>query len=305
MNADSRIPPTPAGDPEGPILVAYDGSPDANAALDWAITEAGLRGCGLRVVYVEHDLPQTDGNPATMSWSPKVVSGLVRAGEPIVAAGVARASAAGIAAEALVLEGAPAGILARRSAEARLLVMGSRGVGSVRGALIGATVPHVASHASCPVVVVWEQADESARVTVGVDGSPESAATLRWAFEYARGRKLALHVLRCFEIPIYPEVVPYVPPIEVIEDVSLAATQALSEEVAAWAADFPDVEVSQRAVQDRPARALVAASQESSLVVVGSHGRGGFTGMLLGSTSQALLHHSACSVAVIHHPRAR
>jgi nucleotide-binding universal stress UspA family protein len=76
-------------------------------------------------------------------------------------------------------------------------------------------------------------------------------------------------------------------------------TAVLGEALAGWREKYPDVTVTPVVARDRAARALVGASHQASLVVVGSRGRGGFTGLLLGSVSQALLHHAGCPVAVV------
>jgi nucleotide-binding universal stress UspA family protein len=73
----------------------------------------------------------------------------------------------------------------------------------------------------------------------------------------------------------------------------------LAERLAGWTQTYPDVPVRRLVVRDRPARALVQESGRAQLVVAGSRGRGGLRGMLLGSVSQALLHHAHCPVAVV------
>jgi hypothetical protein len=62
---------------------------------------------------------------------------------------------------------------------------------------------------------------------------------------------------------------------------------------------FPGIDVRTKLVHGHPAQALIDSSAGAELVVVGSRGRGGFAGMLLGSVSQAVLQHAACPVAVI------
>ena len=73
----------------------------------------------------------------------------------------------------------------------------------------------------------------------------------------------------------------------------------LAERLAGWQQEFPDVKVTRVVTRDRPVRSLLEAAHTAQLLVVGSRGRGGFSGMLLGSTSHALLHHSPCPVAVV------
>lgn len=286
-----------------PILVAYDASLDAQAALDWAIREARISDLPLLITFVRHDFVTRESSAATMSWSPAVVESLAPSGVEIVADGVARATAAGVVATSQILEGPTAAAIAEQSTEVAMIVIGSRGIGAIQGAFLGSVVPHVASHSHCPVIVVRAGGDPSAPVVVGVDGSAESLVTLGWAFEFADRHGLAVDVRYAYEIPIYPEIVPYIPPVELLTEVRASAERAVSDEAAQWSKRYPGVVVTTHAVQGHPARMLADASRQASLVVVGSHGRGGFTGMLLGSTSQTLLHHAHCTVAVIRHEK--
>lgn len=73
--------------------------------------------------------------------------------------------------------------------------------------------------------------------------------------------------------------------------------------VLGWQEKYPDVEVRRVVLRDRPARALMRCGAEAQLLVVGSHGHGGFTGVLLGSTSQALVHHAPCPLAIVRAPK--
>ncbi|SMD27505.1 Universal stress protein family protein [Kibdelosporangium aridum] len=77
------------------------------------------------------------------------------------------------------------------------------------------------------------------------------------------------------------------------------AEETLAEQLARWQQKYPDVRVTRQVVRDRPAHALLRFSDEAQLIVVGSRGRGGFRGLLLGSTSQHLLRHAPCPVAVV------
>jgi nucleotide-binding universal stress UspA family protein len=77
------------------------------------------------------------------------------------------------------------------------------------------------------------------------------------------------------------------------------ADRSDAERLAGWQEKYPDVTVRRVVTRDRPARSLLEQAKEAQLVVVGSRGRGGFEGSLLGSTSQAVVHHSPCPVAVV------
>jgi nucleotide-binding universal stress UspA family protein len=164
-------------------------------------------------------------------------------------------------------------------------------------------VSHVASHAHCPVIVVQAQGVGDGPVVVGVDGSADSEELVGWAIDHASRHGLALEVVHSYAIPVYPGVVPYVPPVEITTATAGFEERLTSEVLAGWRDRYPDVEITTHVAHGRPGPALVEATERASLTVVGSHGRGAFLGMLLGSTSQSLLHHAKGSVAVLRHRR--
>ncbi|MDF3048967.1 MAG: universal stress protein [Pseudonocardia sp.] len=133
-------------------------------------------------------------------------------------------------------------------------------------------------------------------VVVGVDGSPTSEAAAAFAFEAASLRgvpRVAVHVSRDLSVD------PRMAPLMDWDAVESDEREVLAERLADWLEKYPDVPVRRLVVRDRPARTLVEESGRAQLVVVGSRGRGGFRGLLLGSVSQALLHHAHCPVAVV------
>jgi nucleotide-binding universal stress UspA family protein len=285
------------------ILVGFDGSPDAHAALEWAVREAASRHLRLRVLYVQPDLSGWDAAAATMSGAPVLSTTMPDEGDSILAAAVRTAEAAGVPVSAVSMTGPTAGVLVEQSQRADLVVIGSRGLGSVTSAVLGSTVSHVASHARCPVAVIQSQGVADGPVVVGVDGSAESEELVGWAFDHASRHRLPLEVLHAYAIPVYPGVVPYVPPVEITQATSEFEQRVTREVLAGWQEKYPDVQVTATVLHGRPAPALVEASARASLTVVGSHGRGAFLGMLLGSTSQSLLHHAKGSVVVLRHRR--
>lgn len=300
----------------GPILVGYDGSPDAQAALMWAIREAASRHLHLRVVYCEPDLTGPDAAAATLAGAPILGAGMPLSGAPIqgaemplagaiLGAATREARAAGVPAEGVGRVGPTAVGLLREGEDASMIVIGSRGLSSVSSAILGSTVAHVASHAGCPVIVAREQGHVDGPVVVGVDATRDSEETLGWAIDHASRHGLALEVLHAYAIPVYPGVVPYVPPVEISKATADFEDRLTHEVLAGWREKYPDVHVTLKVRHGRPGPILAEASERASLLVVGSHGRGAFLGMLLGSTSQSLLHHAHGSVAVLHHRRHR
>ncbi|WP_174535373.1 universal stress protein [Micromonospora chalcea] len=280
------------------ILVGYDGSADAAVALNWALDEAGRSGRPVRLAYVFEWLTVT-------GWiGPGVAPGVWpdeaarRQVEELVrkAAADAAADRPGLTVHGEVFDGPPALVLQERSAEAGMLVLGSRGHGGFGGLLAGSTAVSVTAHAHCPVVVVRDgQPATSGPVVVGSDGSETALRALGFAVERAAQRDVPLRVLRAWEPPGDR----WVPPDFDPEETAAAERAAAEAELAPWRESFPDVPVEVEAVPGSPSALLVEASRSAQLVVVGSRGRGGLRGMLLGSVSQQLIQHSHCPVAVV------
>ncbi|MFI7073050.1 universal stress protein [Micromonospora sediminicola] len=283
------------------ILVGYDGSTDASVALDWALDEAGRSGRPVRLAYVFEWL-------TVAGWiGPGVAPGVWpdetarRQVEELVrkAAADAAAERPGLTVHGEVFDGPPALVLQERSAEAGMLVLGSRGHGGFGGLLAGSTAVSVTAHAHCPVVVVRDgQAATSGPVVVGSDGSPSALRALGFAVERAAQRDVPLRVLRAWEPPGDR----WVPPDFDPQETAATERAAAEAELAPWRESFPDVPVEIEAVPGSAAALLVEASRSAQLVVVGSRGRGGLRGMLLGSVSQQLIQHAHCPVAVVREP---
>lgn len=199
----------------------------------------------------------------------------------------------------LILEGPAALTLQEQSRHASLVVLGSRGHGGFTGLLVGSTSVAVSAHAHCPVVVVRGVAPgpelRAGHVVAGVDFSPGSQLALDFAFEQAAGRGVNLHLVRAWMPPNSRWNPPGFDP----EELTVAERVALDELLSRWQAKHPEVKVTTEVVADSPARCLIDATRNAQLVVVGSRGRGGFLGLLLGSVSQQLLHHSHCPVAIV------
>lgn len=134
------------------------------------------------------------------------------------------------------------------------------------------------------------------RIVVGVDGSPTSEPALRWALEQARLTGGTVAAVQAWDMPISYGV-PVV--LSTGEDLAAAAERVLEETVAKVAADYPQVSVERRVVRGHPATVLLDAAEDAELLVVGSHGRGGFVSALLGSVSQHCIHHASCPVVVV------
>lgn len=280
------------------ILVGYDGSTEAARALQWALDEAGRSGRPVRLAYVYEWL-------TVAGWlGPGIAPGVWpdetarRQVEDLVRTATADAAATspGVTVHGEVFDGPPALVLEERSARAGLLVLGSRGHGGFTGLLAGSTAVAVAGHAHCPVVVVrGEPGQRAGHIAVGVDGSEFSLVALGFAVEQAAARRVPLHVLRA----AHPPAGQRSPSGPEAREAAATDRAELEEALARWRPAFPDVEVTVEVAAAAPAALLVEASRNAQLVVVGSRGRGGLRGMLLGSVSQQLIQHAHCPIAVV------
>jgi len=282
-----------------PVVVGVDGSPSALDAVAWAADECARHHVPLRLVHT-YFLPTT-GYPNMIVNASEVLAAFDAQGRLWLAEAeaAARAVAPGIAVETALFSGTAIPLLIEESANARTIVVGSRGLGGFTGLLLGSTAVALTAHARCPVVVVRTRVAGAGPVVVGVDGSPASESAIGFAFEAASTRGAPLTaVLSWTDVLVESsfQAVRFSMDWSEVED---EQRRLLAERMAGWQEKYPDVVVERVVVRDRPVRALVRAAQHARLLVVGSHGRGGFTGMLLGSTGQALVHHAPCPVAVV------
>ncbi|KUP95350.1 universal stress protein, partial [Thermobifida cellulosilytica] len=189
---------------------------------------------------------------------------------------------------------------------AYLLVAGSRGLSGLRAVLLGSVGTQLAALADCPVVIVpdRELGASTGRVVVGVDGSPSALAAAERAFTEADARRATLRAVAVSSRSshaVFAAMEAPAPSDDPDRAAALAETRRrLSESLAGLREHHPDVYVEEEVLIGHPAETLIAESEYADLVVVGSRGRGGFTGLLLGSVSQTLLTHAYCPVMVVH-----
>jgi nucleotide-binding universal stress UspA family protein len=273
------------------IIVGADGSPASNAAVCWAAHEAVLRNLPLTVVHVV--------SPAASPWSqaPLLDEFAVwqeNEGHRILADALklARDTAKDnprIAVESELFFSATAPTLVDLSQEAELMVVGNSGRGALARGLLGSVSSSLVRRAHCPVAVIRDEDPRmphpaQAPVLVGIDGSPASELATAFAFDEASRRRVNLVAVHAwsdteiFELPGLDW-----------SAVKAEEERLLAEGLAGWQERYPDVTVHRLLVCDRPARVLVETSETAQLVVLGSHGRGGFAGMLLGSVSNAVV----------------
>jgi len=280
------------------VLVGLGTYNDGTAELDWAAAEALARGVQLQVVRTYHLAEGTQpwSNPIDDGWR----ADLRRQAERRIEAALSYLGERwpAVAVTSRVVDGVPWQVLIEGSADAAVTVVGSRQLGPIGAAALGSVSTVVAAASAGPVVVVGRpgaSAAEPGSVIVGVDGSEHGDEVLAFAFEYASLHRRPLHAVYCWRPDLLatsqwrgarpaPE----------------RASRWLAEALAGWQEKHPDVRLHHGVVRDHPVAGLVAASAGQELLVVGGHAKHARLMAMLGSVSQAVLHHATCPVAVIH-----
>jgi len=283
---------------EGSVVAGVDGSPSSELALRWAVDEARRTRQQLHVVHaLETEVVLSDRQPLGTREDPA-------GSDPVVTAAVeaVRRFAPEMQTTPHSVTGFAPTTLIAASKVAGIVVLGSHGRSALPSALIGSVSQQVAIHASCPVVVVRENNPDSAasgQVVVGVDGSEASQPAIGYAFAYAAstGRSIvAVHTWWWEPLEGTSLGEPWMG--DWTEIASQEAT-VVSESLAGWADRYPDVPVRSHIVRGDPVVELLDQSAGASLLVVGSRGRGGFIGLLLGSVSRRVLKRATVPVAVV------
>jgi nucleotide-binding universal stress UspA family protein len=282
-----------------PIVVGVDGSEDGTRAALLAASMAAKRNRPLRVVHAfpggdpvyaaDHATGQPPG-PELLDQVQRIVADAV--------ADTAKAEP-GLAVSGEVIGGEPTPVLLDEAQRATITVLGSRGSGGFTGLNLGSVAVQVSAHAAGPVVIARGDLDRQGEVLVGVDGSPADETILAFAFEEASLRGVAITALHVHpHFPFGDSSAPW-PADDRGDREAVEESEVLSEALAGWRERFPDVGVHPLLSHDRPARALIQATHEAGLLVVGPRGRGGFAGLMLGSVSQSVTHHADCPVAIV------
>lgn len=295
------------------IVVAVDGSSPSKAAVAWAARDAALRNIPLTVVHVTGPLdidgaalmvdasaPALGPIPEDYSrWRQEQAEKIIEDARKIATDTVSGTGPPELRTE--TLDDSPVPALVRLSKEAEMLVAGCRGQGAVDRALLGSVSSGLVHHAHCPVAIIHneESASTDAPVLVGVDGSPTSERATELAFDEASRRGvelLALHAWTDMTVLGFPSI--NWSPAET-ENIKSSEKEVLAERLAGFQERYPDVPVRRVVVADRPAYQLLKHAESAQLVVVGSHGRGGFAGMLLGSVASAVVNAATVPVIVV------
>lgn len=284
-----------------PVVVGVDGSAHAMDAARGAGEEARSQSCVLHVVHasvwsmVSHPVP-----PVVPDGHREALLDLARRWVH-EAGNAARAAAPGVEVVERVVLGEPAAVLIGESRHAREVVVAARGLDGPVAGLVGSTAVRVAQHAACPVVLIHTSAvgDPGGPVVVGVDGSASGDAAVEFALDYAARHTASLVALHTWSDVRICQQVNTVRRAFDWTTVAIEQKRLLAERLADWRDKYSDVEVRLVVARDRPAHRLLEAATGARLLVVGSRGRGGMRGMLLGSTSQSLLYAAPCPLAIV------
>jgi len=293
----------------GRIVVGYDGSEQSWAALDWAAAEAHHRGLPLAVLHAVDYLGLMPNAMGPSGWPAAFAEDAAR----IATSGADRAKQrhSGIDVIAFTQIAGPADALIKAAKVAALLVVGTHGRGQLPGVLLGSVAFAVTNHAQCPVVVV--RGDASRRpgpdrpVVVGFDGSSGSVAAVQYAADVAASSGAPLTVITAYQ-PVTPWIRSGLDPAghptaddrpDFVAIAGETARETAVDGLRAARERQPVLPAAKRTIRGPAADALAGAAERAGLLVVGSRGHGGFTGLLLGSVGHRLIHTAPCPVVVV------
>ena len=296
--------------PENVVVVGVDGTERDRAVVQWAAGSALRRGVGLHAIYAQESMA-TAYAPVGFGMDAPL---LTQHGDEVDEGHEVHEHVRDILAE---LDDAPeltfsapwnTGSQALLEAEekAQILVVGTARKHGLTRFLLGSTSLTVAMHAHCPVVIVGPEGVPERRglLAVGVDGSKDSTKALRFAMDAASKWGLRVQAITTWHMAVVNGYVVTEPDSDEWRGIVADLEKAVGEQVDEVRQSDPalaDVEVELAAVHGRPVTALVEASKHADLVVVGSRGRGGVAGALLGSVSQGVLSEAHCPVAILTH----
>ena len=288
----------------GRFVVGTDGSERANKAVDWAAEQAQIRKIPLLVLHVIAEIP--------LPSRTHVLKAMARGGgfleqykeraqqrlDKVLAQ--LKEKYPDLEVEGQVVRGNPSAVLAEASRDAFLVVVGARGQGAPLSVkLLGGVSDAVVTHSHGPIAVITDESIENpgGPVVVGVDESAAAKGAIDFAYETAHVRGVPLVAINAWDFGAYDaynaDVWEYS-----IDEITAGLTEMVDKQLADGKAKFPEVPVEIRIVRGRAEVALVDESKKAGLVVVGSRGRGGFAGLLLGSTSKHVLREAHCPVIV-------
>ena len=271
-----------------PLVAATDGSEESMRAAEWAAREAALHGAPLRIVAAAELLPRM--RTLAAGTGPDTVADIMRENRDRALDAAAKRAAAvapGLVIDTDPLSGPIAQAVTDSGSGSLMLVVGSRGSGSFAAMILGSVSRYAATHASCPVAVVRDEAIAAhGRVGVGIRDAASRQDALAFAFEEAALRQAALTALHAWHGPVG-------------YGIQEATARQLAELLASWQAKYPSVQVTQEVVHGHPGRALAGLSARADLTVLGGHAPHGHGPHGPGTVTHAVLNHAHGPVVTV------
>jgi nucleotide-binding universal stress UspA family protein len=295
------------------VLVGVDGSAASLHSLDWATAYATRVGWALHMVCT-YSLPSFTAASLDGGYAALDDTAIQEGAKAVLAEAQARVAGSGVKVTASVATGDAAGVLVEMSKDHGLAVVGTRGRGGFTERLLGTVSSALPAHAHCPTLVVpyrkeHDGGDDAARrddrvhdvkrIVVGVDGSPSSEIALKYAVDQAKVWGAELVAVAGVPLGTGAGILAWLPAQIDHEQILADIKAGLDVMVDRHEAANPGMSIKRHVLDGSGAELLTEFSTAADLLVVGSRGRGGFRGLLLGSTSQAVLHHAACPVLVV------
>lgn len=285
-------------DETGTILVGVDGSANAAAAVEWAAEEAALHGWHVLLMHaqvIDDPYGERVQHPDGESFLPSFLE------EHRVRLAEARPQ---LDVRTEVVRGNPSKVLIERSASSVMTVVGARGHSLAERLRLGSVSRHVANHAHSATCVVREIAPGVGRpVVVGIDDSAHAREVLAWAAWEARLRAARLVVVHAWDVPTGDPYGAWIPTPEMADAIEKEARDFVVDAVGSLGDETKGLDVELRVERGHPVTVTSRLSDTAQLLVLGTHGRGWFEGMVAGSVTSAALHDAACPVLVV--PRER
>lgn len=288
-----------------PIIVGTDGSEQSLRAVGWAAREAAGRGARLRIVSVPA-WPSRVSRHHLQTGSDTIAGVLHTTYAQVLISAAERAAVLepGLAVETKLVPGSPGQALAETAVDAAMLVVGSRGAGTLSAMAMGSVSRYVATHTRCPVVVVHEENTAARReVIVGIADLEQSARILDFAYQEAALRQAPLVAVHAWSwyLPSSGRTATMTPAERAALDtchLSPDVVSRLQDTLDEWRRKYPDVQARPRIVYGHPGRELARASARADLVVLGRR-LATVASPAMKSVTHAVLHHAHGPVAVI------
>lgn len=279
----------------GQVIVGVDESEGAARALRWAADEAARRGWTLSAVLAWGYLDQHWADGAPPHFEASYGEADARQALDQIVRGVL-GDTSGV--ELRTVCDLPARALVEAASGGDLLVLGARGLGGFRGLLLGSVSQAVLHHATVPVAVVRESRErppgQPERIVAAFDGSEQARHAVRFALDEGRARQAEVVVVHAWH-PVYLAMSP-ARALERYEEESRRLLDSALEGADLSGLPAPVERISRGGP---PASVILEQAADADLVVMGSRGRGGFRGLLLGSVASQVSHYASCPVVVV------